>query len=1379
MPVIENMLYDSSAAPIVLESVATPAQKSSAEYIGSGNGGHLRPYTFGSVTAATQTEQDTQIAELQNEIASTTPAEFQAEFGKIPAERLTSVAVAAIKADLATRTNDEADPITAAVDLTAGTLTLGGGGQADNAIMLGAEVPTTTDALEFHPAKAVSSLADVPTGNELVRLPNGEFGVPNAAGTAFDQIGAPPIEVGNRNPAWTPTADDEIPAITIRPTEDWQPNDFVIVGTETAFLLNAKPLPAGSKIEYVGTAATATPPLSELVVVSPQDQALENVGVVQVNASGFDLSTETIVYDRTSALIARTNHIPEVDVTIERPAILASMPADLTNFEYEEVLSPGWANLGNQAFSASDQLHAFKIEAHWSATGTFVSGQLSIVRTAPDGSTVAFERSMGSVTEDLAIRLITNPTTVVYTTSGITINAGSFSRSSVFADISNDYTTRALGGGDNSTVGFVYSAVGLVNNSPPINYTFTWAGDGLTTNPYAVTQPTKENGPAEILIDQAWEVDSITLSVGTEPQPIIVTQSGVVIPEVPIAGLTYDLVLRQGVDNSLQVVGEFDPVGATAATVDANELPTTFSDATVTFTFDVAGVVNPQSLTLRVENTQVAGEFLQRHTQATITLPGQTPVTIWSAFGSSPSTNSIELDIPIPDGVDINGQVILRITDRDEQNYNITAASLLIEQDAVVNPDATLITRANQGFVVTRSGEWEGLSLEQGSLLIANKFPISNPPIATDFYTPDITVNLPPRGTPQQILNAVDSALKLWSPSDLSVAIDEKLKANPEVVYPTDAAGINVKAENIVYLDHTLNIPGDFPAAASGLWIGVSVIQANSTDDQATKDAALKKSSTWSAFDTGAGFVWIMTEGETAAAGIDAGEPWDTDTDYVGDDNVQFSLSVPATGGPYVTADGERLTNGKIYNLIYEADRTAADSVAAIANNAATVAEIALMNLIGEVSVPESKANTVYLGTTFDVEAALADYENEQALQFHALSDTDVSTTGNLRTIIDGTITNVTSPHTIPKGTQGWLSKGSSNFYNIVYSKNIVSPLAHISQRGEGIALVAGTFQPIGGGLEITSGSTGVVNYPRLRVNDGVAKTLKVRGWYQASATGEPTGATLTYENLAVGEVWGPQDNTGYNLQANYVYNAEIVDTVTGGQWIVRYVISANDNDATLSYTYRAGRSGAVIQLTSRTLTVTTPSGTVTRTIFDERSIDMVVAPQAGRQWVETPTAQSGLDSVVISPSGTLVAQADGTGDATLTLTDEPISDLPLEILTGSITIPANNNAYQDLGVTPGRGGELELWINIPGVFHGKRMVDIQIRDGVSWHVAFNHDATHSAPSTTGASTNSGTAGGGSDQTVRIDSNQIQFRWDQANRPETQVYWRYERTTLT
>ena len=107
---------------------------------------------------ASQSEQDVQLTELNAEIASTTPASFQAEFARIPDGRLTSAIVAAIQADLATRINDDTSPITAAVDLAAGTVTIGGGGQADSAIPLAADTTgqiervIATNSPEFDPA---------------------------------------------------------------------------------------------------------------------------------------------------------------------------------------------------------------------------------------------------------------------------------------------------------------------------------------------------------------------------------------------------------------------------------------------------------------------------------------------------------------------------------------------------------------------------------------------------------------------------------------------------------------------------------------------------------------------------------------------------------------------------------------------------------------------------------------------------------------------------------------------------------------------------------------------------------------------------------------------------------------------------------------------------------------------------------------------------------------------------------------------------------------------------------------------------------------------------------------------------------------------------
>lgn len=95
--------------------------------------------------------------------------------------------------------------------------------------------------------------------------------------------------------------------------------------------------------------------------------------------------------------------------------------------------------------------------------------------------------------------------------------------------------------------------------------------------------------------------------------------------------------------------------------------------------------------------------------------------------------------------------------------------------------------------------------------------------------------------------------------------------------------------------------------------------------------------------------------GGNVASTVDAADDWDTDTDYTGDDNKTFNLQIPATAAtaPYVTANSQTLKAGKIYTLEYAADRAAADSVAAIADDQATVDEIALMNLIGEVA-PEA-----------------------------------------------------------------------------------------------------------------------------------------------------------------------------------------------------------------------------------------------------------------------------------------------------------------------------------------------------------------------------------------------------------------------------------------
>jgi hypothetical protein len=87
----------------------------------------------------------------------------------------------------------------------------------------------------------------------------------------------------------------------------------------------------------------------------------------------------------------------------------------------------------------------------------------------------------------------------------------------------------------------------------------------------------------------------------------------------------------------------------------------------------------------------------------------------------------------------------------------------------------------------------------------------------------------------------------------------------------------------------------------------------------------------------------------TDPTGTDAAAGWNTTTDYTGLDNQVFTLTTPATNanGELVTANGIVLANDSIYLLKYRADRAAADSVVAIADDAATIAEILLMDFVG------------------------------------------------------------------------------------------------------------------------------------------------------------------------------------------------------------------------------------------------------------------------------------------------------------------------------------------------------------------------------------------------------------------------------------------------
>lgn len=93
----------------------------------------------------------------------------------------------------------------------------------------------------------------------------------------------------------------------------------------------------------------------------------------------------------------------------------------------------------------------------------------------------------------------------------------------------------------------------------------------------------------------------------------------------------------------------------------------------------------------------------------------------------------------------------------------------------------------------------------------------------------------------------------------------------------------------------------------------------------------------------------FLTTVLTQPSGVDAANDFDTNVDYVDGDNVAFILTTPstATNGDYVTADEVTIPPNTRVVLRYENDRTAAQSVAVIADDAATVAEILLMNYVG------------------------------------------------------------------------------------------------------------------------------------------------------------------------------------------------------------------------------------------------------------------------------------------------------------------------------------------------------------------------------------------------------------------------------------------------
>ncbi len=122
---------------------------------------------------------------------------------------------------------------------------------------------------------------------------------------------------------------------------------------------------------------------------------------------------------------------------------------------------------------------------------------------------------------------------------------------------------------------------------------------------------------------------------------------------------------------------------------------------------------------------------------------------------------------------------------------------------------------------------------------------------------------------------------------------------------------------------HTFNLATEAPPVAVGRAFSVQV---GATITTFTPDSL--------------GTAWVASG---VAQGSDAASEWQPAFDYTGDDRKQFSVLIPAVGGPFVTADGVNLTGGRLVNLVYPDPGLTSGS-------AFDVAEALKANYVGEVS---------------------------------------------------------------------------------------------------------------------------------------------------------------------------------------------------------------------------------------------------------------------------------------------------------------------------------------------------------------------------------------------------------------------------------------------
>ena len=243
-----------------------------------------------------------------------------------------------------------------------------------------------------------------------------------------------------------------------------------------------------------------------------------------------------------------------------------------------------------------------------------------------------------------------------------------------------------------------------------------------------------------------------------------------------------------------------------------------------------------------------------------------------------------------------------------------------------------------------------------------------------------------------------------------------------------------------------------------------------------------------------------------------------------------------------------------------------------------------------------------------------------------------------------------------------------TDFEDIRYAFTINSPFsADVTTqsfvRREGVAAAGGEWVDLGGGLEIRAGGdNNVVNYPRLRVSDGVDKRIVVDSWYHASATSEGTSHETRVERLAVGEEWNIRENTTYNLGVSYTTQEVIVkEPATGREWNIEYTVQADDASIVLNATYKAGDIFAVpaatVSKTQVTVMINGGANGTKQILEGAGAVSFILTNIPAGQVIDTATFEVSVLPVGVTAlvrdesSGTLAVEVDdATGNVDITV---------------------------------------------------------------------------------------------------------------------------------